>query len=112
MNLSERELGRKAQLSPGTVNVVLSGQKDIRLSTVFALAEGLEVPAFYLLMSEREREQWDSMQTVEPKTFAERLTRLERSVLTSKSEELFQTAEHMAENLLSDVTQKKKKSVK
>lgn len=85
--LSQTEFAQKLGVSRQTVSQFITGEHAPRLDKVEDIAKALDVPAFYLLMSEDERAIWDSKTKDNAAAIEERLAKLEYqlSALASKS---------------------------
>jgi transcriptional regulator with XRE-family HTH domain len=62
----QTDLAKALGMSKQAVNQFLTGKHAPRLGTLDEIADGLGVPAFYLLMTPEERKTWDSTQKSGP----------------------------------------------
>ena len=87
MKLNQGELADLLGIKPQQFSRQLSGKQDARISLIEKIATTLQVPPFYLLMTESERAQWDSKTKSNEVAIEERLAKLEYqlSELTSES---------------------------
>jgi len=82
--LNQAKLAELIDVKPQQLSRQLGGKSNARISLLEDIAQALEVPAFYLLMTESERALWDSKAS---NPIERRLELLERQIseLTSKS---------------------------
>ena len=82
--LNQAELAAKIGIKPTQFSRQIGGKSDVRMSALEGMAKALDVPAFYLLMTEDERALWDAKAN-DP--IEKRVESLERQIseLASKS---------------------------
>jgi|GEM_PF-1843463 len=107
-NWSERDLARRSNLSPPTVNELLGNpDRDVKTQVLEAIAFALGVPPFYLLMSPEERAQWDklgktpeekALQTIidDPEALLRRLEKVEHDLSVFRQSQPARAEQHDA----------------